>query len=32
MRYCTTPTLKQKGIYKALGIPSIPFKRKKMVT
>jgi transposase len=31
MRYCTTPTLKQKEIYKALGITSIPLKRKKMV-
>ena len=32
MRYCTTPTARQKEIYQALGISSIPLKRKKFVT
>jgi transposase len=31
MRYCITPTIKQKEIYKALRITSIPLKRKKIV-
>lgn len=29
LRYCTIPTLIQKNIYKALGITSVPLKRKK---
>lgn len=32
LRYCTTPTINQKQLYKALGITSIPLKRKKIVT
>jgi len=32
LRYCTIPTLRQKEIYKALGITSVPLKRKKTVT
>ena len=32
LRYCTTPTIKQREIYKALGITDIPLKRKKIVT
>ena len=31
IRYCTTPTLKQNKIYKALGITNIPLKREKIV-
>ncbi len=31
LRYCTIPTLRQKEIYKALGITSVPLKRKKTV-
>ena len=32
LRYCTTPTATQRQIYQALGITSIPLKRKKFVT
>jgi len=31
LRYCTIPTLRQKEIYKALGISSVPLKRKKTI-
>ena len=32
LRYCTTPTATQRHIYQALGISSVPLKRKKVVT
>jgi len=32
LRYCTTPTIKQREIYEAMGITHIPLKRKKIVT
>jgi transposase len=32
LRYCTTPTLQQKEIYKALGITGVPLKRKRLET
>lgn len=32
LRYCTTPTETQKTIYKAMGITTIPLKRKKLIT
>jgi transposase len=31
LRYCSTPTLKQKEIYEALGITCAPLKRKKII-
>jgi transposase len=32
LRYCTTPTAKQREIYEALGVRNIPLKQKKVVT
>jgi transposase len=32
LRYCTTPTLQQEEIYKALGITAVPLKRKRLKT
>ncbi len=32
LRYCTIPTLRQKEIYKALGITSVPLRPKKTIT
>ena len=32
LRYCTTPTLQQEEIYKALGITGVPLKRKRLET
>jgi len=31
LRYCTIPTIRQKEIYKALGITSVPLKPKKII-
>jgi len=31
LRYCTIPTLRQKEIYNALGITTVPLKQKKKV-